>query len=127
MKNSEIKELRKYKRLFGEAHAELANIPFANMLRRRFGFPGIDDQHLEEGGWSTNGELPGIASKCLMKLMYSARTMRWDFLQPLTTLAHDSAKWNRNCDVRMHKLFCYAAQTIDHSMGYFCAGINAVI
>ena len=56
----------------GGACVEFANIPFTNMLGRKFGFLGIDDQHLQEDGWSTNGELPDMASKCLMQLMYGA-------------------------------------------------------
>ena len=52
--------------------------------------------------------------------MYGARTMRGDPPQPLTILAQDITKWNRNCDVRMHKLFCYATQTFDHSMDAVC-------
>ena len=87
---------------------------------RSFKFPGIDDQQLGEDGWSTEGELSGIDSTWLMELMYGARTMRWDLLQPSTTLAQDAAEWDHNCDIRVRTLFCYAAQTCHHSMEAFC-------
>ena len=60
----------------GETYSELANISFEGLFSRSFQFPGIDDQQFGEDGWSTEGELRGIASTCLMKLMHGAPNLR---------------------------------------------------
>jgi hypothetical protein len=98
----------------------LANVKNEGLKSRKFKLPGIDDQQMPEDVWETDGKLKEIASRCLMTVMYVARTMRWDLLQPINTLARDVTKWCRNCYVRMHKLFCYIAQTTDHAMQAFC-------
>ena len=95
-----------------------ANIPVASILSRTFKVLGIDDQQLPEEDWDTEGKFAYIASKLLMKLMYGARTMRSDLLQPLAKLAQDITKWIRYCDVRMHNLLCYATLTFHHSMKF---------
>ena len=70
-------------------------------------YPGIDDHQLKEEWFDTVGELAPIASKIIMKILYGARMCRWDLLQACCTLAREVTRWNKNCDVRLHKLMCY--------------------
>ncbi len=58
-----------------------------------------------------------------MKALYGARCMRWDLLHPICTLAREVTKWNRNCDLRLHKLMCYIKQSVKYSQEAFCGDL----
>ena len=81
-----------------------------------FVFPGIDEAHLKESDFETEGELSDIAAKVLMKNLYGARTCRWDLLHAINTLAREVTKWNKACDIRLHKLMCYIQQSVDECL-----------
>ena len=49
--------------------------------------------------------------------------MRWDLLHPICTLAREVAKWNRNCDLRLHKLMRYINQSVKYSQEAFCGDL----
>ena len=55
-----------------------------------------------------------------MKTLYGARCLRWDLLHAINTLAREVSRWNRNCDIRMRKLFDYLAGTVEHVQEAFC-------
>ena len=71
---------------------------------------------LKPEGWENEGVLKSISSKILMKILYGARTCRWDLLHAVNTLAREVTKWNKNCDIRLHKLMCYVKQSSQHSL-----------
>ena len=58
------------------------------------------------------GKLWSIAARVLMKLLCSARMARYDLLRPVCHLACHVAKWNSECDRRLHKLVCYVNSTL---------------
>ena len=83
---------------------------------RGFLYPGIDDSMLKTEDWETEGVLKSISSKVLMKILYGARTCRWDLLHAVNSPAREVTKWNKNCDVRLHKLMCYIKQSSQHCL-----------
>ena len=85
-----------------------------------FLFPRIDDHQLREEDWEKEGDLASILAKVLMMALYGARTCRWDLLHSINTLAREVTKWNKTCDIRLHKLMCYIRATLTHSLEAFC-------
>ena len=69
--------------------------------------PGVDDHQLKPENYEIAGGLSGDASKIIMKILYGARTCRWDLQQACNSLAREVSKWNKNCDIRLHKLVCW--------------------
>ena len=55
-----------------------------------------------------------------MNKLHGARTCRWDLLHSINTLAREVTKWNKKCDIRLHKLMCYIRGTLEHSLESFC-------
>jgi hypothetical protein len=58
------------------------------------------------------GLLGPIAAQVLMKILYGARMARYDLLRAVCHLASCVTKWNRQCDVDMHRLVCYIRTTL---------------
>ena len=86
---------------------------------KKFLFPGIDDNQLKQEDFEASGEMHTIASRVLMKALYGARTCRWELQHAINTLARAVTKWNKNCDIRLHKLVCYINSTLDDSLEGF--------
>ena len=84
----------RYCELSGKSRSTLKNVEC----------PGVDDQQLKPENFEMAGELPGDASKLIMKLLYGARTCRWDLQHDCNSLASEVSKWNNKCDIRLHKL-----------------------
>ena len=67
----------------------------------------------------SDGILQPIACKILMKILYGARTARFDLLRPVAYLARRVTKWSRACDRLLHRLICYIAATKEYQLtGY---------
>ena len=47
------------------------------------------------------------ALRILMKLLYAARTARYDLLRPVTKLAREVSRWSQRFDQQLHKLMSY--------------------
>ena len=65
------------------------------------------------------GVLQPIASSIMVKVLYEARTARWDLLKAVQLLATRLTKWSRECDKAPHRLMCYISCIVDHSLSAF--------
>ena len=82
----------------------------------------------EPGGNSSNGTTPeslrlklqgrlkAIASKVLMKVLYSARLARYDLLRAIGFLATQITTWTVWSDQRLHRIICYINSTLSMRM-----------
>ena len=59
------------------------------------------------------GKLARTALKVLMKLMYSARLVRYDLLRPVGVLTRLITRWTPQCDEKLDKLMAYVRATLD--------------
>ena len=50
------------------------------------------------------GHLKEISCKCLMKMLFGARSCRFDCLRPTCFLATRVTKWSPLCDKMLHRL-----------------------
>ena len=62
------------------------------------------------------GALQPTASSVLMQILHGARMARFDLLKAVANLAKGFAKWNANCDKRLHTLICYGNSSFDLSL-----------
>ena len=76
--------------------------------------PGSKDPGRDNGDdWDkpivgeTKGVLGPIAAQVLMQILYTAQYCRHDLLRATGRLATMIAKWNSECDRRLHRLVCY--------------------
>ena len=122
-----------YQKASGATPGDLAHAstPFAPQLgedtgkgkRAEHGASYYDEQSNEAvysalvDGGPESGQLDGIASAMLMKLLYGARIARWDLLKCISLLAARVTKWTRGCDVALHRLMCYVNSTKDLVLG----------
>ena len=68
-------------------------------------YTGDEDEHqLKPENYEITGSLSGDSSKIIMKILYGARTCRWDLQQSCNTLARDVSKWNKNDDIKLNTL-----------------------
>ena len=65
------------------------------------------------------GELASKASSILMKVLYGARTARWDLLKIVQLLASRVTTWSRGCDRAPHRRMCYINCTTDYVLTGF--------
>ena len=100
-----------------ERHVELTGIDRSKLSAKKpFLLPGIEGSQLKEMAFDSAGELSDIAAKVPTKCLYGARTCRWDLLHAINTLAREVTRWNKACDIRLHKLTCYIQQSVDESL-----------
>jgi hypothetical protein len=59
----------------------------------------------------SRGQLADAAASVLMKILYAARTARFDLLRPVQGLAKSFAKWKPRHDEELYKLICYIHTT----------------
>ena len=62
---------------------------------------------------TTKGTLEPVASRIVLKILYTSRMGRPDTLWSVNTLARQVTKWNRGCDKRLHKLIEYLNSTAE--------------
>jgi hypothetical protein len=62
----------------------------------------------------TPGRLRQDAACVLMKLLYAARTARFDLLRAIGALSQMISCWTLDCDKRLHALLCYVQQTLSY-------------
>ena len=65
------------------------------------------------------------ANKATRKISDDARPCRWDRLRPCNVLSREVARWNKTCDVeavRLQKLVCYLATTVDFCLEGWVGG-----
>ena len=55
----------------------------------------------------------GLASRVVLKILYTARLGRPDTLWSVNTLARRVTKWSKSCDKRFHRLIEYLKSTKD--------------
>ena len=60
------------------------------------------------------GKLQPLAASVLMKVMYAARTARFDLLRAVSRLACFITKWDTKCDKALHRLMCYIHSSYGH-------------
>ena len=53
------------------------------------------------------GQLQPIAARVLMKVLYAARTCRFDLMRAACLLAQRITRWDAACDRRLHRLMSY--------------------
>ena len=94
-----------------ERYIELAKVPSSKLLSRST--PCIDDHQLSAADATTKGSLEPIASRVVLKILYTARMGRPDTLWSVNTLARKVTKWNKGCDKRLHRLIEYLKTTKD--------------
>ena len=68
--------------------------------------PAADDE-------PSGGQLSGVASSIVMKVLWLARLARPDLMKATCDLAASVTKWSRNCDRKTHRLIGYIHQTQD--------------
>jgi hypothetical protein len=66
------------------------------------------------------GVLQPIASRILMKILYSARMCRYDLLRAVCGLASCITKWTQQCDRDLRRVICYINTTQYHKMIGWC-------
>ena len=49
-------------------------------------------------------------------MCYADRICRRDLLQRLNQIAREVTRWNKSCDIRLHKLMSYIRQSSRHSL-----------
>ena len=94
-----------------ERYVELAHVPVSKLQKRTT--PCIDDHQLSAADSTTKGTLEPIASRVVLKILYTARLGRPDALWSVNTLARKVTKWNKGCDKRLHRLIEYLKTTKD--------------
>ena len=92
-----------------DRYLELANIPESKLSNRST--PCIDDHQLTAEDANTKGTLEPIASRVVLKILYTARLGRPDTLWSVNTLARKVTKWTKGCDKRLHRLIEYLKST----------------
>ena len=65
------------------------------------------------------GKLQPIASRMLMKMLYMARSVRYDILKAIASLATMVTKWDEACDRSLHRLVCYIKTCPNYSLRGF--------
>ena len=94
-----------------ERCVELTHVPVSKLQKRTT--PCIDDHQLSATASTTKGTLEPIASRVVLKILYTARLGRPDALWSVNTLARKVTKWNKGCDKRLHRLIEYLKATKD--------------
>ena len=64
--------------------------------------PGLDGHQPKPENYEITGSLSGDSSNITMKILYGARTCRWDLQQACNSLARDVSKWNKNDDIGLN-------------------------
>ena len=85
-----------------ERYLELAKKSEKSLQRRQT--PCIDDHQLDPDDFITKGTLEPVASRIVLKILYTARMGRPDILWSVNTLARMVTKWDRACDKRLRIL-----------------------
>eukprot|EP00972_Heterocapsa_arctica_P091128 13447149-Heterocapsa_arctica.AAC.1 len=62
---------------------------------------------------SAKGTLQPLASSVLMEVLYAARLAQFDLLKAVANLAKMVTKWDKGCDIMLHKLMCYISSSLD--------------
>ena len=94
-----------------QRYTELANVPEKKLQSKVT--PYIDDHQLASSDSSTKGILESIASRVVLKILYTAGLGRPDNLWSVNTLARKVTKWTKACDKRLHRLIEYLKTTND--------------
>ena len=94
-----------------ERYLELANLIKSKATKRST--PCIDDHQLAPDDATTKGSLEPIASRVVLKILYTARLGRPDTLWSVNILARKVTKWTKGCDKRLHRLIEYLKTTKD--------------
>ena len=94
-----------------ERYLELAKVPSKSLHPKVT--PCIDDHQLPSSDSTTKGTLESIASRVVLKILYTARLGRPDTLWSVNTLARKVTSWNKGCDKRLHRLIEYLQGTKD--------------
>ena len=94
-----------------ERYLDLAHVQASKLQKRTT--PCIDDHQLQATDSTTKGSLEPIASRVVLKILYTARLGRPDTLWSVNTLARKVTKWNKGCDKRLHRLIEYLKSTKD--------------
>ena len=92
-----------------ERYLELAKKTAKSLQKRQT--PCIDDHQLDPDDFTTKGTLESVASRIVLKILYTARIGRPDILWSVNTLARMITKWNRACDKRRHRLVSHLHST----------------
>ena len=104
-----VYDMKDHTRQCIERYLELANIPESKLTKRST--PCLDDHQLNADDANTKGTLEPIASRVVLKILYTARLGRPDTLWSVNTLARKVTKWTKGCDKRLHRLIEYLKTT----------------
>ena len=74
---------------------------------------------IPEEEFEVTGKLAKDAAKVVMKALYGARFVRFDYLWPIGDLARNTTKWTRAHDRRLDRLMGHLNATIDHALEGF--------
>ena len=75
-----------------------------------------DPSALQDDDTNVPLQLAPYAAKILMKVLYAARYARFDLLRAVCALAQQVTKWTRECDLKLYRLLCYIAGSLDIRM-----------
>ena len=75
--------------------------------------PNIDDHQIPPNEFEVKGNLSAIASRVVLKVLFTARLTRPDLLWTVNNLARNITKWTKAHDRRLHRLMCYIHHTVD--------------
>ena len=101
-----------------ERYVDMAKVPVSSLQKRTT--PCIDDHQLQAADSTTKGSLEPIASRVVLKILYTARLGRPDTLWSVNTLARKVTKWNKACDKRLHRLIEKDVVEEDQDPGSLC-------
>ena len=104
-----VYDMKDHTRQCIDRYLELANVHESKLSKRST--PCIDDHQLTAEDANTKGTLEPIASRVVLKILYTARLGRPDTLWSVNTLARKVTKWTKGCDKRLHRLIEYLKST----------------
>lgn len=87
-----------------ERYIELSKISRAQL--KFAATPSLGEKGLKDEDYDNPGEVSRIAARVLMNLLYAAGMFRFDFLQPVMSLAREVSRWTRACDKKLFRLVC---------------------
>ena len=103
----------KYLELTKQTKAQLkrASTPFVE-IKLELLYQELEEAEKADGN-ATHGTLQPIASRILMKVLYSARMMRFDLLKIISLLASKVTKWTPVYDRLLHRMMCYIHDSLE--------------
>ena len=57
--------------------------------------PCLDEHNMNQDDYETSGYLAPVAASIVMKILYMARSCRFDLLYPVCSLAREVSKWSK--------------------------------